>query len=105
MSGTSGLGAVSGGNDRRCIVLDSAYVWILLAKLCAVAITAGLGVRNRWYWLVRLDQNHTLGASRFRAVLLGEMVVLLLVLVIAAKLGVTMQAQWVLVRLFRTVRA
>ncbi|MFC5520941.1 copper resistance D family protein [Polaromonas jejuensis] len=70
----------------------SAYVWILLAKLCAVAIAAGLGARNRWYWLARLDRDQVVGAKGFRLVLLVEAVVLLVVLALAAKLGTTMPA-------------
>jgi putative copper resistance protein D len=68
----------------------SAYAWILLAKLCAVGIAAGLGARNRWYWLARLDRDQVAGANGFRLVLLVEAVVLLLVLALAAKLGTTM---------------
>ncbi|MFC5519893.1 CopD family protein, partial [Polaromonas jejuensis] len=68
------------------------YVWILLAKLCAVAIAAGLGARNRWYWLARLDRDQVVGAKGFRRVLLVEAGVLLVVLALAAKLGTTMPA-------------
>jgi copper resistance protein D len=71
----------------------SDYAWILLAKLGAVAIAAGLGLRNRWYWLARLDRDQLAGAEGFRRVLLVEAVVLLGVLVLAAKLGTTMPAQ------------
>jgi putative copper resistance protein D len=70
----------------------SAYSWILLAKLCAVAIATGLGVRNRWYWLARLDRDQVDGAKGFRLVLLIEAVILLVVLALAAKLGATMPA-------------
>lgn len=71
---------------------DSAYAWILLAKLCAVGIAAGLGARNRWHWLARLDRDQAAGANGFRLVLLVEAVVLLVVLALAAKLGTTMPA-------------
>jgi putative copper resistance protein D len=70
----------------------SEYAWILLAKLCAVALAAGLGLRNRWYWLERLDRDQVAAAKGFRRVLLVEAVVLLLVLALAAKLGTTMPA-------------
>ncbi|WP_211454186.1 copper resistance D family protein [Collimonas antrihumi] len=70
----------------------SAYAWILLAKLCAVGIAAGLGARNRWHWLARLDHDQAAGANGFRLVLLVEAVVLLVVLALAAKLGTTMPA-------------
>lgn len=70
----------------------SAYAWILLAKLCAVAIAAGLGARNRWHCLARLDHDQVGGARGFRLVLRVEAVVLLLVLALAAKLGTTMPA-------------
>lgn len=70
----------------------SAYAGILLAKLCAVAIATGLGARNRWYWLARLDRDQVVGAKRFRLVLLVETVVQLVVLALAAKLGTTMPA-------------
>ncbi len=69
---------------------DSVYAWILLAKLCAVAMAIGLGVRNRWYWLARLDRDQPAGAKGFRRVLLVEAVVLSVVLALAAKLGTTM---------------
>lgn len=71
----------------------SDYAWILLAKLGAVALAAGLGLRNRWYWLGRLDCDQAAGAEGFRRVLLVEAVVLLAVLALAAKLGTTMPAQ------------
>ncbi|TAM04465.1 MAG: hypothetical protein EPN67_08015 [Pusillimonas sp.] len=70
----------------------SAYAWILLAKLCAIAIAAGLGARNRWYWLAQLDRDQVNGAKGFRRVLLVEAVLLLVVLALAAKLGTTMPA-------------
>lgn len=70
----------------------SAYAWILLAKLCAVGIAAGLGARNRWHWLARLDHDQVAAANGFRLVLLAETVVLLIVLALAAKLGTTMPA-------------
>lgn len=70
----------------------STYDWILLAKLCAVGIAAGLGARNRWYWLARLDRNQAAGTGGFRRVLLVESMVLLVVLALAAKLGATMPA-------------
>jgi len=70
----------------------SDYAWILLVKLCAVAMAAGLGARSRWYWLARLDRNQVAGAEGFRQVLLFEAVVLLVVLALAAKLGTTMPA-------------
>ncbi|GAC1318046.1 MAG: hypothetical protein NVSMB28_06370 [Collimonas sp.] len=71
---------------------DSAYAWILLAKLCAVGTAAGLGARNRWHWLARLDRDQAAGANGFRLVLLVEALVLLVVLALAAKLGTTMPA-------------
>lgn len=70
----------------------STYAWILLMKLCAVGMAAGLGARNRWHWLARLDHGKVAGASGFRRVLLVEAVVLLVVLALAAKLGTTMPA-------------
>ncbi|KAF3999908.1 CopD family protein [Glaciimonas immobilis] len=72
------------------------YTWILLAKLCAVAIAAGLGLRNRWYWLAQLDQSahdQVNGAAGFRRILIAELFVLLIVVALAAKLGTTMPAQ------------
>ncbi len=78
---------------------DYAYTWILLAKLAVIAIAAGLGAWNRWCWLSRLDLAHThtdgiLHEVRmFHIVLLLEALVLCAVLLIAAKLGVTMPAQ------------
>ncbi|MGS0743402.1 copper resistance D family protein [Glaciimonas sp. GG7] len=74
-------------------IWDSAYAWILLAKLIAVALAAALGVRNRWYWLAQLDDDNAAGAGGFRRILFIEMVLLLVVLAIAAKLGTTMPAQ------------
>ena len=71
---------------------SSAYAWILLAKLCVVGIAAGLGARNRWHWLARLDRDQAAGTTGFRQVLLVEAVVLLIVLALAAKLGTTMPA-------------
>ncbi|TBR72414.1 MAG: hypothetical protein EPN64_18185 [Burkholderiaceae bacterium] len=70
----------------------SAYAWVLLAKLCAVAIATGLGARNRWYWLAQLDHDQVNGAKGFRRVLLVEAMLLLVVLALAAKLGTTMPA-------------
>jgi len=72
--------------------LGSAYAWLLLAKLCAVAIAAGLGLRNRWYWLARLDRDQVAGTEGFRRVLIIEAAVLLVVLALASKLGTTMPA-------------
>ncbi|MQR02420.1 copper resistance D family protein [Glaciimonas soli] len=78
---------------------DYAYTWILLAKLAVIIIAAGLGAWNRWYWLPRLDLEHTSNdqvihdVRMFRIVLLLETVVLCTALLIAAKLGVTMPAQ------------
>ncbi|HCE08423.1 MAG TPA: hypothetical protein DEQ40_07450, partial [Oxalobacteraceae bacterium] len=89
---SSGLFNVARLLERASNPWGSAYSWILLAKLCAVAIATGLGVRNRWYWLAQLDRDQVGGAKGFRLVLLCEALTLLVVLALAAKLGTTMPA-------------
>ncbi|PUA20502.1 copper resistance D family protein [Glaciimonas sp. PCH181] len=89
----SGLFNVARTLGHASNIWASDYVWILLAKLFTVAIAAALGVRNRWHWLAELDRGQQTGASGFRRVLLAEMVLLLVVLAIATKLGITMPAQ------------
>ena len=89
----SGLFNVARTMGHASDIWASDYAWILLAKLCAVLIASGLGLRNRWYWLTQLDRNKNAGAAGFRRVLIAELIVLLVVLVLAAKLGTTMPAQ------------
>lgn len=69
---------------------DSLYLEILIAKITLVAIAVVLGTWNRWSWMTRLDSGQDAGARGFGRVLLVEAVVLVVVLVLAAKLGTTM---------------
>lgn len=68
----------------------STYLWILLAKVCLVAIAVALGSWNRWFWMKRLDGGQEAAARGFNLVLSVEMVGLIIVLALAARLGITM---------------
>lgn len=89
----SGLFNVARALENASNIWASDYTWILLAKLCAVAIASGLGLRNRWHWMTQLDSDRPKGAAGFRYILMAELIVLLIVLAFAAKLGTTMPAQ------------
>jgi len=66
------------------------YVWILVAKVSLVTVAVALGSWNRWGWMKRMDSGQDGAARGFGCVLMVEAVVLVLVLVLAAKLGTTM---------------
>ncbi|HEU0229980.1 MAG TPA: CopD family protein [Burkholderiaceae bacterium] len=68
----------------------SSYLDIAIAKISLVAIAVVLGTWNRQSWMTRLDDGQDAGARGFGRVLLVEAIVLVVVIVLAAKLGTTM---------------
>lgn len=68
----------------------TAYLDLLITKVALVGVAVVLGSWNRWSWMARLDSGQEQGARGFVRVLLIEAVVLIAVLVLAAKLGTTM---------------
>lgn len=68
----------------------STYVQLLLAKLLLVGVAACLGAHNRWHAMAQIRLQQAGAELRFARVLLAEAVILLAVLAIAARLGMTM---------------
>ena len=68
----------------------SAYLWLLLAKISLVVVAIIMGTWNRWFWMVRLDNSRVAGAAGFGRVLTFEACVLVIVLMLAGRLGITM---------------
>ncbi len=68
----------------------SPYFQLLAAKVLMVGLAVALGLWNRWSWLKRLDRGEDTGAASFAAVLIVEVQILVLVVIMAARLAVTM---------------
>lgn len=68
----------------------SEYLNLLIVKVLLVAVAIALGSWNRWFWMPHLDRGHKGGLAGFAWVLGVELVVLVAVVLIAAKLGTTM---------------
>lgn len=68
----------------------SPYFQLLAAKVFAVGLAVALGLWNRWGWLKRLDRGEDTGAASFAGILIVEVQFLVLVVIMAARLGDTM---------------
>lgn len=71
----------------------SPYMQLLALKLGAVGTAVALGGLNRWIQLPRLNQGKTEAVIAFRRIASVEVVILVFVLVLAAKLGATMPGE------------
>ncbi|TAM86480.1 MAG: hypothetical protein EPN41_09850 [Candidimonas sp.] len=69
---------------------DTTYTKILATKVALAVVAVALGSWDRWSWMKRLDKGEDAGARGFRSVLIVEAIVLVAVLILAARLGTTM---------------
>lgn len=67
----------------------SPYSRLLAAKVILVGLAVLLGLWNRWGWLRRIDRGEDASAAAFAAILVFEALILVVVLGLAAKLGIT----------------